>query len=135
MPASRTTRPSSASIAAARKTYMATLPPAARRAIKQLRVVIRRAVPEAVESFSYGIPGFRLLDRAFVWYAGFDKHASLYPMTAPIQRAHAAALKGYVTSKGTVRFPLDAPIPIRLVRSLVMSRAAELRKEARRVGA
>jgi uncharacterized protein YdhG (YjbR/CyaY superfamily) len=97
--------------------------------------VVRRTVPQAVESFSYGIPGFRLLDRAFVWYAGFSKHASLYPMTAPIQRAHAAALKGYVMSKGTIRFPLDTPIPIRLVRSLVKSRAAEVRKEARAAGA
>jgi len=92
-----------------------------------MRAVIRATAPGAQEAFSYRIPAFRLDGKVLVWYAGFARHCSLFPMTAGIRRAHAAALEGYETSKGTVRFPLDRPLPVPLVERLVKSRAAELR--------
>ena len=113
---------------ARRRAYFASLPPAVRTRMKTIRDLVRGIAPDAVEVFSYGIPGFKLDGKPLVWYAAFARHTSLYPMTASIRKAHAAALKGYKMSTGTVQLPLDSPLPTALVTRLVKARLAELRK-------
>lgn len=109
------------------RAYLAALPPDARKAVERLRGTILAAAPGAVETISYGIPTFRLDGRPLIYYAGWQHHTSLYPMTAAIRRLHAEALAGYEMSTGTVRFPLSRPVPVTLVKRLVKTRLAELR--------
>jgi uncharacterized protein YdhG (YjbR/CyaY superfamily) len=109
--------------------YFASLPPDVRRKLKSIRLQIRAVAPDAVEHFSYGIPGFRLDGQPLVWYAAFKNHLSIYPLTAGIRRSLGAELDRYETAKGTVRFPLSKPPSPAFVKRLVKSRVAEIRKK------
>ncbi|MDQ3243266.1 MAG: DUF1801 domain-containing protein [Gemmatimonadota bacterium] len=113
------------------RTYLAALPPDSRRALKKMGDAIRAAAPGAVEIFSYGIPGFKLEGQSLVWYAAFKRHTSLFPMGEALRRAHASELEGCETAKGTIRFPLTNQPSAALVKRLVKTRIAEIRKNGK----
>ena len=85
---------------------------------------IRSALPrDATETISYRMPAFQR-DGVLVWYAAFADHCSLFPAGAVVQ-AFKDDLKGFKTSKGTIQFPLDKPLPIRLIQRIVRARVAQ----------
>ena len=108
--------------------YLARLPADQRGALQALRTVIRRAAPDAEERLSYGICAFR--DRGMlVGFGATRTHCALYLMSARTVADHAELLEGYDTSKGTIRFTPEAPLPASLVRRLVKARLAENRED------
>jgi uncharacterized protein YdhG (YjbR/CyaY superfamily) len=106
--------------------YLAGLPDSQRVALQHLREVIARAAPEAVEGRSYGMPAFRLRDRPVVGFQAASDHLGFYPMSPALIERHVAELEPFATSKGTIRFTPDHPLPDALVATLVRERIAEL---------
>jgi uncharacterized protein YdhG (YjbR/CyaY superfamily) len=95
-----------------------------------MRLAIRSVVPaEATEVISYKIPAFKHR-RILVWYAAFSNHCSLFP-TASVIHTFRDELKGFSTSKGTVQFPLDKPLPVALIKKMVKLRVAESESKKR----
>lgn len=107
------------------KAYLAALSPEQRKGLETIRKTIRATAPTLEDNFSYGIPGFKLNGRSFLWCAAWAKHYSIYPINAGMRDVLAAESKKYETSKGTVRFPADERLPVILIRKLVRARLAE----------
>jgi uncharacterized protein YdhG (YjbR/CyaY superfamily) len=105
--------------------YLALLNGDKRAALEKLRRAIKAAAPQAEECISYKVPGFRLNGRLLVSFGAAAKHCSFYPGAFPV-KTHRGELQAYETSKGTIRFQPESPLPATLVRKLVKSRIAEL---------
>jgi uncharacterized protein YdhG (YjbR/CyaY superfamily) len=104
--------------------YLAAVPEDKRAALEKLRRDIRASAPNAVECISYGMPAFRHRGRMLVWFGAASRHCAFYPGARPIE-ACRNDLAGYDTSKGTIRFGGDRPLPATLVRKLVKVRIKE----------
>jgi uncharacterized protein YdhG (YjbR/CyaY superfamily) len=96
-----------------------------RAALEQLRQTIKRAAPKAQECISYGLAAFRLNGKPLVAFGAAASHCAFYLMSGSTVAAHQNLLKEYDTSKGTIRFQPDRPLPAALVRKLVKARLAE----------
>ena len=114
--------------------YLASIPEESRAALEKIRQSIRSAAPDADEGFSYGIPAFRYKGRPIAGYAALKDHCSFFPMSSAVVSAHAAELKRYELSKGTIRFPINKPLPAALVKKLVKARIAEIERGGGKYG-
>jgi uncharacterized protein YdhG (YjbR/CyaY superfamily) len=103
-----------------------------RAALEKLRKAIKAAAPKAEECISYGLAAFRLNGRPLVAFGATASQCSFYPMSSSTVEAHKDELKDYDTSKGTIRFEPDKPLPVALVRKLVKARIAENESQARK---
>jgi uncharacterized protein YdhG (YjbR/CyaY superfamily) len=107
--------------------YLAGVAGDQRVALEKLRRIIQAVAPRAEECIRYQLPAFRLDGKMLVAFGATAKHCALYPLSASTVAAHQDELKDYDTSKGTIRFSADRPLPAALVRKLVKARIAENR--------
>src|SRR6266446_5159113 len=99
--------------------YLASLSDDQRTALKKLRKTIKAAAPKAEECISYQIPAFRLNGRMLVGFGATANHCAFYPMSSSTVKTHKHDLGAFETSKGTIRFQADKPLPAALVKKLV----------------
>lgn len=111
--------------------YIAAQPEGARPILKRVRSTIRKAVSSAEEVISYQIPAYELPAGAVLYFAGWKQHYSLYPATAGLVATLKDDLAPYKISKGTIRFPLSEPVPVKLIERIAKLRAKEVAGRAR----
>jgi uncharacterized protein YdhG (YjbR/CyaY superfamily) len=125
------TKPKMRKVPKSAEDYLAAVPETSRANFDKLRAVVRAAVPkEATETISYGILAYKH-NGVLVWIAAFSKHCSLFP-TAAVVELFKKELKGFSTSKGTIHFPSDKPLPVSLIKKLVKERVAQNEKKKQR---
>ena len=111
--------------------YLASIPEDFRKALQSLRETIQAAAPGATEVLSYGMPAFKL-HRPLVGYRAHTSHCGFYPMSPDVIEAHKLDLAGFETSKGTIRFTPDRPLPEVLVTKIVQARIREIESARRK---
>lgn len=105
--------------------YLAAVPEPAQSTLRHIRALIRSVVPkQTTEVISYGIPMFKF-NGMLVGYAAFKNHCSLFPTGSAVLDQFGKELKGYRTSKGTIQFPPDKPLPDGLIKKIVKARVKE----------
>lgn len=110
--------------------YIAGFPADVQEVLEKIRATIRTAAPKAEETISYQIPTFNLYGKYLIYFAAYKKHIALYP--APIGNPEFKEdLSAYQSGKGTLKFPLDKPIPFNLIARLVKFRSRENRERAK----
>jgi uncharacterized protein YdhG (YjbR/CyaY superfamily) len=114
--------------------YIASHAEAVQRVLKRVRSTIRKAVPGAEEMISYKIPTYKLNGRPVLYFAGWKQHYSLYPSTDRLVAAFKDDLAPYEVSKGTIRFPLSEPVPVKLIEDIAKFRAGEVAEREKAKG-
>ena len=106
--------------------YIASQPAAVQGLLKRVRSTIRKAVPGAEEVISYRMPMYKLHGEPVLYFAGWRQHYSLYPATGHVVVAFKDDLAPYEVNKGTIRFPLSEPVPVKLIERVAKFRAKEV---------
>ena len=105
--------------------YIVAQPEAVRGVLECVRSAIRKAMPTAEEAISYKMPAYKLNGGLVLWFAGWKRHYSLYPAGDRLVAAFKDELAGYEIKKGTIRFPLSEPVPVKLIERIAKFRAKE----------
>ena len=111
--------------------YLASQPAAVQAVLQRVRSAVRKALPEADEMISYQIPTYKLRGRPVIYFAGWKEHYSLYPSTAGVVTAFGQELGRYEVAKGTIRFPLTEPVPVKLIAGIAKLRGREVTERTR----
>jgi uncharacterized protein YdhG (YjbR/CyaY superfamily) len=106
--------------------YLASLEAPARGTLEELRRTILQVVPDAEEGLSYGVPAFRVRGKAVAGFAAFKNHLTYVPHSGSVLGDLGDVVAGYETSKGSLKFAIDTPLPEDLVSKLVAARLREL---------
>lgn len=106
--------------------YLAGVPEPQRSTLMSVRVTLERLLPEAEQTISYAVPTFKVNGKGVAGFAAFAKHCGYMPMSGSVTAAIADRLEGYSVTKGSVKFPIDEPLPEAIVQALVDARLAEL---------
>ncbi len=106
--------------------YLSQVPDEARAVLERLRTTIKKAAPDTTETISYQMPTFKHQGRALVGYAAFKNHCSLFPYSTQVLETYSEELGPRRTSKGTIRFTTDDPLPAALVKKIVKARIEEI---------
>jgi uncharacterized protein YdhG (YjbR/CyaY superfamily) len=106
--------------------YIVSQPEAAQSILRRVRSAIRDAVPGAEEAISYQIPTYKLPSGPVLYFAGWKQHYSLYPAGERLVAAFKDELAPYKVNKGTIRFPLSEPVPVKLIGRIAKFRAKEV---------
>ena len=114
--------------AASVREYIASKPKESRAKLEAVRQAIRKAIPGVEEGLSYQIPAYSLNGSAVLYFAGWKSHFSIYPASDAMVAALGKALEPYERSKGTIKFPLSEPVPVRLIERIAKFRAGQLSK-------
>lgn len=104
--------------------YIAACPEGTHERLQAIRAAIKKLAPEAKEKISYQIAAFELNGKNLIHFAGWKKHISLYPIPAGDEAFEEAASK-YADGKGTMKFPLDEPMPMKLVTKVIKLHLAQ----------
>ncbi|HEY1342150.1 MAG TPA: DUF1801 domain-containing protein [Bryobacteraceae bacterium] len=112
--------------------YIASQPEAVRPKLEQVRATIRKAVPETVEGIGYRMPGYKLHGKPMLYFAGFKNHYSLFGASGTFFAEIKDELRGYEVRKGTLHFPLDKPVPVKLIGRIAKLRAAGIAATAKK---
>jgi uncharacterized protein YdhG (YjbR/CyaY superfamily) len=103
--------------------YIRTFPKSVQGILEAIRGTVQSAVPDAEEAISYRMPAFKLHGRSLIYFAAFKNHIGLYPPAPPALKKRVASYEG---PKGNLKFPMDKPIPLALVKSIAQHRAKEI---------
>jgi uncharacterized protein YdhG (YjbR/CyaY superfamily) len=106
--------------------YIASHPEAVHGTLERVRSAIRKALPGAEEAISYNMPAYKLGGEPVIYFAGWKRHYSLYPAGARLVAAFEEELTPYEVHKGTIRFPLNEPVPVKLIERIAKFRAKEV---------
>jgi uncharacterized protein YdhG (YjbR/CyaY superfamily) len=112
--------------------YIDSQPDGSRGLLDQVRKAIRKAMPRAEEAISYNIPAYKLDGGVVIYFAGWKKHYSLYPVNEELVAAFREELATYEIDKGTIRFPLSEPVPVKLIERIAKFRARQTAAKKRR---